>query len=125
MKPLIAAVALITLGIEPVFAQTALVNEALMSLSVLDIIAILFFVPVGLLVADRFIRGRATAAKPDASIQAALRHEAGREGSDRYRQVISELKRRALQPKWLADGRRRSQASETASKSDRTVDTIS
>jgi hypothetical protein len=33
-----------------------------------------------------------------------------REVSDRYRQAISELKRRALQPRWLGEGRRHSQA---------------
>jgi hypothetical protein len=98
-----------------------------MSISVLDIIAIMFFVPIGLLVADRFIRGRRAAAEPDANARVDARGDAVREVSDRYRQAISELKRRALQPRWLGEGRRHSQVGastdpEASAKDDLTVE---
>jgi hypothetical protein len=116
MKPLIAAVALTTFSFTPGLAQSALVSDALISLSVLDIIALFFFVPLALLVADRFVRGRTVRKDADASIRTEPAHHATRESSDRYGQIISDLKRYALQPRWLADsrGRSRSRASTAA-----------
>jgi hypothetical protein len=118
MKTLVTAVALGVL-IAPAFAQTAFVSEALSSISILHIIAFLFFVPLGLLAADRLVRGKSGAADADASL--GVRREA-RGSSNRYAQVIGDLKRYALQPKWLVEGRLASQsgrstATETASKS--------
>lgn len=102
MKTLITAVALATLVAAPAFTQYAFAaNEATISLSLADIIAILFFVPLGVLFADRLVRGKTVAA--DANVRLQLHPDAGREGSDRYDQVIGDLKRSALQPKRLAE----------------------
>jgi hypothetical protein len=114
MKPLIAAVVLTTISASPGFTQTALGSEALISLSVLDIIAIFFFVPFALLLADRLVRGRTVRADADASIRLEPRHDARGKTSDRYGQIISDLKRYALQPKWLTESRRQSKSDASA-----------
>jgi hypothetical protein len=119
MKPLIVAVVLTTLSFTPGFTQTALVSDGLISLSVLDIIAIFFFVPFALLFADRLVRGRTARTDADAGIRLEPRQDARRESSDRYGQIISELKRYALQPKWLAESRRHSKSDASAAPSGR------
>jgi hypothetical protein len=72
-----------------------------MSISVLDIIAFFFFVPLALLVIDRLRRAHATAAQTHGELAPQEGRDARQEVSDRYRQVIGDLKRLALQPKWL------------------------
>ncbi len=93
MRTLITAIALAILLAAPAFTQSALV-------SVPDIIAIFilsaFFVPLALLFADRLVRSRTVATASEAKAQG-QHHEAVREVSDRYRQAVSDLKRRALQ----------------------------
>ena len=125
MKTLITAVALATLVAAPAFTQYAFAaNEATISLSLADIIAILLFVPLGVLFADRLVRGKSAAADvdadADATVRLQLRPDAGREGSDRYDQVIGDLKRSALQPKRLAESERQREFGDIGS--ERSVD---
>jgi hypothetical protein len=93
MKTLVTAVALATLIAAPPFTQSAFAaSDVWISLSLADIIAVLFFVPLALLFVDRLVRRKAVGADSAAA-------------PDRYAQVVRALKLVALQPKHLVEGR--------------------